>query len=109
MDFLCRDIAGKAHKEECRGILYSIVTLIKQMALEPCRNILQLCRDIRNEGIRRTLSRQKITLSRKENGKTMRQCAYDKVFYVATDITTKDKTKADFMSRQKKTMSRHNI
>ena len=33
-----------------------------------------------------------------ENGKTMRQCAYDKVFYVATDISTKDKIKADFMS-----------
>ena len=33
-----------------------------------------------------------------ENGKTMKQCACDKVFYVATDISTKDKTKADFMS-----------
>ena len=40
-----------------------------------------------------------------ENGKTMKQCAYDKVLYVAIDISTKDKTKADFMSRQKKTMS----
>ena len=33
-----------------------------------------------------------------ENGKTMKQCACDKVFYVATDISTKDKTKADFIS-----------
>ena len=40
-----------------------------------------------------------------ENGKTMKQCASDKVFYVATDISTKDKTNADFMSQQKKTMS----
>ena len=44
-----------------------------------------------------------------ENGKTMRQCVCDKVFYVTIDISTKDKTKANFMSRQKKTMSRHNI
>ena len=44
-----------------------------------------------------------------ENGKTMRQCACDKVFYVAKDISTKEKTKADFISRQKKTMSQHNI
>ena len=44
-----------------------------------------------------------------ENGKTMKQCACDKVFYIEIDISTKDKTKADFMSRQKKTMSRHNI
>ena len=44
-----------------------------------------------------------------ENGKTMKQCAYDKVFYVATDISTKDKTKADFMSKQEKTMLRRNI
>ena len=43
------------------------------------------------------------------NGKSMRQCTYNKAFYVATDISTKDKTKANFMSRQKKTMSRHNI
>ena len=33
-----------------------------------------------------------------ENGKTMKQCACDKVFYVVTDISTKDKTKVDFMS-----------
>ena len=39
-----------------------------------------------------------------ENGKTMKQYACDKVFYVATYISTKDKTKADFMSRQKKNM-----
>ena len=44
-----------------------------------------------------------------ENDKTMKQCACDKVFYVATDISTKDKTKTDFIPRQKKTMSRHNI
>ena len=44
-----------------------------------------------------------------ENGKTMEQCACDKVFYVAIGISTKDKTKADFVSRQKKTMSQHNI
>ena len=36
-----------------------------------------------------------------ENGKTMKQCACDKVFYVAIDISTKDKTKVDFMSRHK--------
>ena len=34
-----------------------------------------------------------------ENGKTMRQCACDKIFYVATDISTKDKTKANFTSQ----------
>ena len=44
-----------------------------------------------------------------ENGKTMTQCACDKVFYVTTDISTKEKTKADFISRQKKTMSQQNI
>ena len=44
-----------------------------------------------------------------ENGKTMKQCPCNKVFYVATDISTKDKTKADFMSRQKKNISLHNI
>ena len=81
-----------AHEEGCHDIPYSIVTLIKQVTLEPCRNILQFCRNIRNEDIRRTLSQQ-------ENGKTMRQCACDKVFYVATNISTKDKTKAYFMSR----------
>ena len=32
-----------------------------------------------------------------ENGKTMQQWACDKVFYVATNISTKDKTNADFM------------
>ena len=42
-----------------------------------------------------------------ENGKTMKQFVYNKVFYVATVISIKDKTKADFMSRQKKNMSRH--
>ena len=35
-----------------------------------------------------------------ENGKTMKQCAYDKFFYVTTNISTKDKTKADFLSRR---------
>ena len=30
-----------------------------------------------------------------ENGKTMKQCACDKVLYVVTNISTKDKTKAD--------------
>ena len=44
-----------------------------------------------------------------ENGKTIKQCACNKFFYVAIDISTKDKTKEDFMSRQIKTMSRHNI
>ena len=52
MDFLCHDIVREAKEEECCDIPYSVVTLIKQMALEPCRNILQLCRDIKNEDIR---------------------------------------------------------
>ena len=33
-----------------------------------------------------------------ENGKTMKQCAYDKVFYVAINISTKDTTNADFVT-----------
>ena len=35
----------------------------------------------------------------------MRQCAYDKFFYVASNISTKDKTKVDFMSQQRISLS----
>ena len=86
---LCRDIVGEVHEEECRDIPKFFATLIKQMAAE-------LRRDISN-------------LTRQEKGKIMKQCACHKVFYVATDISTKDKTKENFMSQHKKTISRHNI
>ena len=52
MDFLFHDLAGEAHEEECCDIPYTVMTLIKKMALEPCHNILQLCHDIRNKDIR---------------------------------------------------------
>ena len=44
-----------------------------------------------------------------QNNDKSRQCACNKVFHVATDISVSDKTKADFMLRQKKTMLQHNI
>ena len=46
------DTVGAAYEEECRDIPYSVATLIKQMALEPCRNILKFYRDIRNKVIK---------------------------------------------------------
>ena len=36
----------------------------------------------------------------------MTQWAYDKCFYVTLDISTKDKTKVDFMSQQRISLSR---
>ena len=90
---------GTTHEEECRDIPYSVATLIKQMALEPCRNILQFYRDIRNEVNQMNSVATKDNSIATENGKTMEQCACDKVFYVAKKISTKDKTRADFMSR----------
>ena len=51
------------------------------------------------------MSREKIT---KQSDRS-RQSVRDKIFYVAIDISADDKTKADYMSRQKKTMLRHNI
>ena len=97
--FLCRDIAGEAHEEECRDIPYSVVTLIKQMALELSHDISKSSRDIKKRSHRMNSVAIKDNYVAIENGKTMQQCACDKVFYVATDISTKDKTKADFMSR----------
>ena len=45
--FLCCDKVGEVHEEECRDIPYSLMTLIKQMAVELCRDISQLCRDVK--------------------------------------------------------------
>ena len=83
-----------------------------------------LCRHINQENGIGTLSQHLIILSQHkkrshqmnfvatkdnfvltENRKTMKQCVCNKVFYVATAISTKDKTKEDFMSQQNKNMS----
>ena len=82
---------GAAHEEESRDFPYYVVTLIKQMSFETCHDI-------------KKQSHQMNSVSTKDNSitikmaKKMKQCACDKVFYIATDISTKDKAKADFMS-----------
>ena len=68
------------------------------MAAELRHDISNLCRDRKKLRFQMNCVATKDNSIATGNGKTMRQCACDKVFYVATDISTKNKTKADFMS-----------
>ena len=74
-------------------------TLIKQMALEPCHDILKSSHDRKKRSHQMNSIVTKDNSIVTENGKTMQHCACDKVFYVVVVISTKDKTKVDFISR----------
>ena len=69
------------------------------MAVELRHDISNLCRDKKKLRFQMNCVATKDNSVTIGNGKTMRQCAWDKVFYVETNISTKNKTKADFMSR----------
>ena len=85
--------SGVAHKEECHDIdqTNDIGALSQHLTI-------LLRHQKRRHQMNFAATKDNYVATRNE--KTMRQCAYNKVFYVATDISTKDKTKADFMSQE---------